>query len=378
MKKLLISILLILSTSIFSQAPKENKNIFGELRAITIDFGQFAKGEYSKLSEVSSKKSNERVGVKIEQLEAETEAALELPWLKQKSLEIMDNVNVANFIRNQYRWLLVNSKDDPELALDLVSQHIITHSLEVFGGPALTASYAMSGGDPLIASIMGVASVVIAVPGLDPLCILGFMTYRYVPIYRTAFRATRMTLFMLPKFALGKLGVKEKMAWLLGRSDRRDFVKKALQSENLKVTHGPKVSESGSDFIVDFKFEQSQITLDFEYNSDKKGLFLRSLVLEGDVLSHSQESYKKLGADLKRIYGWNVAQGVTQSLKRLKKEKLFGASSVDVLNSTYYIEQVRTSPEATVIEFFKNSLESNGKNNLITKMKEKCNRLFQI
>lgn len=380
MKKLLLFATIVLSFSVFTQPgllPEGERGSFSSIKAISIDFKDFALEEYKKLSPVSKKSANNLAHELIERLEEETEGEVsEKSFLKRKTLEVVDNINVVNFIRNQYRWLLVNSKDDPEMVVDLVSQHIITHSLEVFLGPLLTAKYALNGGSPAIAGLMGVVSFVIAIPGLDPVCMLGFAAYRYSPIYRTAFRATRMTLFMLPKYALQKLNMGEKLAWLFAKQERRDFVIKALEEKSFRVLKGPEVLESGDSFDFEFELGKDKVLMNFKKESAYKGLYLESLTLKGNLKDHSLSDIKKLGKDLRKLFGWNVSQGVKQALARLRKGSIVGIPATEVVKSTYYVHDLKTGPQETVVLFFEDSLSSRGKSLLRRKIKDYCSKLL--
>lgn len=296
------------------------------------EFFNFAKEEYRKVGRLNREKklaAELRYDEAIESIE-ETEGEIKGPvsrnriinWLTKNAYSLATNIKLPKFVQQQIRWYLTESRGDPELIKDVASHHVITHGLEhtLF---FLSAAFFDS-------DLLNVVTGAMTLPGLDPLCYLGFVALRKSSRYRVAYRAVRITVFLMPSYLLRNYSLEQRINWLFAEESRADFVRKQMEKDTDESGPLQRVEMDAAEESVDveeftrprFKYQFRnglEVFLDMVETED--GFFLERVLLQNfsQLSDLDGVDLAVMKQELKRVFGWNVANILYDIVKSYRR-----------------------------------------------------------
>ena len=195
----------------------------------------------------------------------------------------------------------------------------LSHFIEVMTAPAFAAFGAVNGFPSIVIGVGGSLLSIIAVPGLDPLCILLFFAYPLKPVHKSIDFIRN-----LAEKSVRGMAVVLKLDVLLSKTytyeDRFHFIKKEIEAGNklnrlfdIELTHFIKTSQ----LSISSKTGNKILSLKRIWDSKTNQFYIANV-----WVSHTAESVL-ITQGLLNLLSWNARSAVRELLKiKGNKEKI--------------------------------------------------------
>lgn len=269
--------------------------------------------------------------------------------------KLIENFNFVEVTTRAVRAYNLGSanKEFVDHAKNLVMIFPLSHGLEVLAAPAFVAvtsfldwpGYLIAGG--------GTALSIIALPGLDPLCLLILATYPLKPVYKTI-NSIRKTIERSFDLGLGITGIRRYLKKSLQNKDSFIYLQNAIESNfnTSRIKTGFNIQIESSDEKIIFKVVNmdngiDELTLEFHIqdSSNSKSsshIYLHELRLLNP--SGKMNGEKSLLNIVKPLFSWNVRRAIKEIQYGLNTDNLHN------LEDKFYVSHIEKD-EVLKIEF---------------------------
>jgi hypothetical protein len=251
--------------------------------------------------------TNTVIELSHETIEGDETGKLLEDW--KESLNFKKKVIEAIRVNNQFKQYSTS-----DILLDSLILFSLSHSLEVLSGP-LAVNYGLANDwAPWLVYGAGIIGGIISVPGLDPLCIIIFATYKSSEHLRKGIKTIRMVVASPFKYAASKLDLKN---WA-----KQFFVERSLIGELTvqKNFHSVYFDKDRASSVYEFNYAVNPFEAISVKVSPKNGhLSLVSLKLPKSLFEYGFDQYK-LKTWLKD-FGWNIRYFVLQNIEAYQKQQ---------------------------------------------------------
>lgn len=214
---------------------------------------------------------------------------------------LMENYNFKKLFVNGYRWIQIK-KSDPQYrdhALNVVYMLGLSHGLETLSGPLGMMFASQEGASSKTMALIGTVGAIVAIPGLDPLCLVLMSVYKSKKGFQTTITRFRTIshrslqgisqFFLLPKFIESITQMNSATSLLKRRAANCkidwNYGNKSTQGGNSQIRLFASIIQP-HDVIVDFyRSGDSLIVQTVEFKN-------QILQLPPDQMRHSMKSFK--------------------------------------------------------------------------------------
>lgn len=236
---------------------------------------------------------------------------------------LMENYNFKKLFVNGYRWIQLK-KSDPQYrdhALNVVYMLGISHGLETLSGPLGMMFASQEGASSKTMALIGTVGAIIAIPGLDPLCLVLMSVYKSQKGFQTAITRFRLIshkgfhllnkIFLIPKLIETITHTNSAHTVLTGRSSNCRINWTYENKTNIQGRHPIRLFTSIE--------EQDDIQIDFYPQGDS--LIAKSIEIKNQLLQRSPEELNKLIVSTKTFYkiNWHLGYTMTEILEYLSR-----------------------------------------------------------
>ena len=259
--------------------------------------------------------------------------------------DFKESLNFKKKLIEGNRWISMNSQTSVrDIVLDSVMLFGMTHSLEMLSGPTMVAVGYINHWPEWLVTALGLAGATVSIPGLDPLCIIAFITYSRSSKFRKVIRKVRFAAVKGLKFAGDLTGITASL--------KRIFTKEVMQqilAEQRSLKSIKALSAKSEKYEYFFEYQQSWLRLQiiregnraYVHQSEAKVSPTHPFLVEDQVLLSLS---KKL-----RLKTW-IKEVLQRASQELESEKPF------------YIEKVsKKEKDHIFIQLEKNAISLNPK-----------------
>lgn len=232
--------------------------------------------------------------------------------------DFKESLNFRKKVIDGHRWISMNSRGPlKDVVFDSVMLFGMTHSLEMASGPLMVAIGYANSWPTWLVSLLGAAGATISVPGLDPLCIVAFITYGKSSRFRKVIRSVRFATVRGMKTATHFLHLSQMFNHIIETNSSENRIltsrgfKRVISTGNGTKTYelewntpeakiNLKVrSSEGAVYVTQSQISfleienKKQLHLPHQVKSELKSLGLKSLLSELTQIAQSQEAEKR-------------------------------------------------------------------------------------
>ncbi|MCH2533154.1 MAG: hypothetical protein MK008_01785 [Bdellovibrionales bacterium] len=240
-------------------------------------------------------------------------------------------------------------------AKNLALIYPLSHTVEMMAAPVFMAMGTAGELPALVIAGGGFVLSLIAVPGIDPLCIAVLSLYPLKPVHKTIDKIRR-GVEGAARFALRAFRINELRSRYYTEVDQLEHIKLLM---NKQGQHNVEISSSGSMQKIVFKQPYTQKLLT-EVNIQHN--YVHSLKLNPNTY-HEHDLVKEFS----KVFSWSLKQAIQEAQKFTKNNKL------QKLGSEFYIESLRAERSLVEINYKPHAIPIN---KISIKKDQVCKRLF--
>lgn len=218
-------------------------------------------------------------------------------------------------------------------AKNLALIYPISHAIEMMAAPVFVSMGSAGDLPAMVIAGGGFVLSLIAVPGIDPLCIAVLSLYPLKPIHKTI-DFFRRGVESTTRFALRAFRVNELKSRYFTKVDQLEHVKLLFEKQGKQNVEFVQI---GNKQTIQFKEPRTQEVLT---KIEIQNNYVKSIALNS--YAHREQN---LIAEFSKSFSWSLKQAIKEAQVYTKKQKL------KKLESEFYIEQIKVTNNQVLINY---------------------------
>ena len=246
----------------------------------------------------------------------------------------------------------------------------LSHLIEISAAPAFIALGTVHEFPSIVIASGGSVLSIIAIPGLDPLCLLLLAAYPLKPVYRSVDfirnrieKGVRGIVFFTGLDVLFSKTYKteDRFAFIQQELNKKNQRYGGLEIELTPLSHGSRLS------VLSRTHNNAIMSLDRIWNPQKNRFYIKSVWL-------SQEAAPLLRRSFLRLFSWNTRSAIREAIKLVQNRK-----NIPAYEGEFFVDQIVADENGIKIVYkdYAVGLKDKTRLNFFANPARRCKEVFQ-